>query len=123
MADKKYLQFAKQMRSNPSQTEEILWKALRARRLGGYKFKRQVPIGSYIADFICEEKKLIIEADGGEHELQKDKDQNRTEILKTTGYHVFRIWNDDIDRDLDFILNAILPVSYTHLTLPTIYSV
>ena len=108
MADKKYLQFAKQMRSNPSQTEEILWKTLRARRLGGYKFKRQVPIGSYIADFICEEKKLIIEADGGEHELQKDKDQNRTEIVETMGYNVFRIWNDDIDRDLDFVLNAIL---------------
>lgn len=107
MVEKKYLHLAKTLRRNATDTEEILWRELRGRRLGGYKFRRQVPIGSFIVDFVCEAKKFIIEVDGGDHEDKTEADAARTRRLEIMGYHVYRVWDDDVDRFLEDVLGAI----------------
>ena len=78
-----------------TETETVFWHHLRNRRLAGFKFKRQVPIGPYIVDFLCQQKKLIIEFDGGQHQLEPNRqyDQRRTRYLQTSGYRVLRFWN------------------------------
>ena len=67
---------ARELRKNPTEAERKLWKYLRLRQLGGYKFRRQAPLGSYIVDFVCLEKKLIVELDGGQHSIQINYDEN-----------------------------------------------
>ena len=74
----------------------MLWQYLRKRQIAGYKFRRQVVIEPYIVDFVCLEKKLIIELDGGQHLLMKIEDKFREGILKNKGFSVLRFWNDDI---------------------------
>ena len=88
--------------------ERALWHSLRNRQLGGFKFRRQKPIGSYIADFVCIEKKIIIEVDGGQHALQKEHDIKRSEYLKEEGYRVLRFWNNEVLTETDAVLNNIL---------------
>ena len=80
-----------------------MWDILRNNKFYGIKFRRQVPIGNYVADFVCESKNLIIEIDGGQHnELQNiESDKNRTEYFKQKGYQVLRFWNNEIDDNLD----------------------
>ena len=101
------LDFAKQLRSNMTEAERKLWGALRAKRFDGFKFKRQVPIGRYIVDFICFEKRLIIEVDGGQHSESK-RDAVRDRWLVSQGFHVMRFWNVDVFQALDGTLIAIL---------------
>ena len=86
---------AKSLRRTMTEAEQRLWYHLRNRRLSGYKFKRQYPIGNYIADFICLEKNLIIEADGGQHN-DNSRDDARTAWLQAQGYTVLGYWNHDI---------------------------
>ena len=95
------------LRSNQTTAEKILWKHLRAKRFHGLKFRRQVPIGSYIADFLCLERKLIIEADGAGHRLQKRRDEKRDWSLMQKGYTVLRFTNDQINSDLQWVLDQI----------------
>jgi len=83
---------------------------LRARRLYGYKFRRQVVIESYIVDFICVEAKLIIEADGGQHTEQKAYDAVRTARLEYLGYRVIRFWNHEILGELGAVLERVSAV-------------
>lgn len=90
--------------------EKRLWNHLRNRQLGGHKFRRQKPIGSYIVDFVCIEKKMIIEIDGGQHAIEQAKDEKRTEFLEENGYMVLRFWNNDVMRCTDAVLNKILSV-------------
>lgn len=108
MPDKKYLHLAKQLRKNQTGPETKLWAELRNRRLAGFKFKSQVPIGSFIVDFMCEEKKLIVEIDGSNHEGKRAEDTERTEVLQSMGYLVWRVWNIEVDEHLDDVLNALL---------------
>jgi very-short-patch-repair endonuclease len=89
--------------------EQTLWLLLRSRRFRGYKFRRQVPIGPYTADFVCLSAKLIVEADGGQHG-DDPKDLVRTEWLKERGYQVIRFWNNDILANTDAVLTALLGV-------------
>ena len=103
----KNLQNAKRMRSEASDAERLLWKHLRAHRLHGYKFKRQVVIEPYIVDFLCLEAKLIIEADGGQHMEQQAYDTARTKKLEAKGYKVLRFWNHDILSNTDAVLGVI----------------
>ncbi len=84
-----------------------LWFALRDRRLGGFKFTRQETIGPYIADFVCREQKLIIEADGGQHS-ENLRDQARDSFLRSEGYRVLRFWNHDILSNIDGVKKTIL---------------
>ena len=75
---------AKRLRRNQTDAERVLWLHLRDRRLAGLKFKRQVPIDRFIVDFYCASGKLILEIDGGQHDLQNVSDTNRTKILEST---------------------------------------
>jgi len=68
---------AKELRRNATETEKYLWRYLKAKQLGGLKFRRQHPIGNYIVDFVCIEKSLVIELDGGQHTIEKEKDLQR----------------------------------------------
>jgi very-short-patch-repair endonuclease len=86
---------ARNLRHTMTDAEKRLWSALRDRRLDGHKFKRQHPIGAYIADFACIESRLIVEADGGQH-ADNEPDQKRTAWLKSQGWRVLRFWNNDI---------------------------
>ena len=98
------------MRSNMTKEEVKLWNIVRASRFHGYKFKRQVLIGNYIVDFVCEDKKLIIEIDGGQHNEEENiqYDRQRTEYLENNGYKVLRFWNTDVWDNIDGVCFKIL---------------
>ena len=97
------------LRKNQTPQEKKLWKHFRGRGFNSLKFRRQYEIGSYIVDFCCPEKHIIIELDGGGHDekLQKEKDEIRDEYLKMNGWVVIRIWNNELDKNLDGILEYI----------------
>ncbi|MCF7530117.1 endonuclease domain-containing protein [Neisseria lisongii] len=101
-------QYAKNLRCNMSEAEQKLWQHLRANRLDGYKFRRQQPIGHYIADFMCLSPKLIIEADGGQHNEQQTYDRERSEYLTNLGFTILRFWNHEILQQTDNVLAEIL---------------
>ncbi len=101
------LKFAKHLRKNMTEVEKKLWQELRAKRFEGFKFRRQVPIGNYIVDFICHEHKLILELDGSQHE-GSNYDVKRDHYLKTEGFRVLRFWNIDVNQAMDGTLLAIL---------------
>jgi very-short-patch-repair endonuclease len=90
--------------------ERRLWYYLRDRRLGGWKFRRQYPVGPYIVDFICPEKNLIIEVDGGQHAENEEMDLQRSAYLNKMGYRVFRFWNNQVLQETEAVLEAILAV-------------
>ena len=98
---------AKTLRSNQTKVEERLWSHLRAHRFMGLKFKRQKPMGPYIVDFVCVERRLIIELDGGQHAEQTVYDQQRDAWLRNQGYTVLRFWNNDVMRELEGVLEEI----------------
>src|SRR3972149_4083951 len=98
---------ARELRKNPTEAERKLWKYLRLRQLGGYKFRRQQPLGSYIVDFVCFEKKLIVELDGGQHSIQINYDAKRTEWLETHGFRVLRFWNNDVLEEIEIVKELI----------------
>ena len=100
-------QRARDLRKNRTDAEMHLWYYLRASRLG-FKFKRQVPIGQYIADFVCIEKRLVIELDGGQHIDNKNYDTNRTDWLRTNGFKVLRFWNHDVFQQTSSVLEVIM---------------
>ncbi len=106
---KKTLCSAKELRQNQTDAENILWLQLRNRCLKNIKFRRQVPIDKYIADFVALDKKLIIEVDGSQHLDEKNmvKDNIRTEYLESLGYKVIRVFNNDIFNNLDSVLEYI----------------
>jgi very-short-patch-repair endonuclease len=87
---------ARDLRREASDAEQLLWRHLRNRQLVGLKFRRQHAIGPFIADLVCDEAKLIVEADGGQHVEQAAQDARRSAWLETQGYRVLRFWNDDI---------------------------
>ena len=98
---------ARELRKQSTDAERLLWSRLRDRRLMGLKFKRQCPIGSYIVDFVCKERDLVIEIDGGHHQEQRASDQSRTEWLSSCGYGVIRYWNNQVLDDIDSVLESI----------------
>jgi very-short-patch-repair endonuclease len=87
-----------------------MWNQLRNRRLAGLKFRRQHPLGPFIADFYCAEKRLVIELDGGIHVEQPGYDQLRTERLIEHGYRVIRFTNTAVETNLEKVLNIILKI-------------
>jgi very-short-patch-repair endonuclease len=100
---------AKDLRKNQTDAEKCLWHHLRNRRLLGYKFRRQEPMASnYIVDFVCIDKKLIIELDGGQHLEAIAYDKHRTEKLNSLGFHVLRYWNNDVLCRTDAVLQDIV---------------
>ena len=99
-------QRARDLRKGSTDAERHLWYYLRAHRLG-YKFKRPVPIGGFIVDFVCHERLLIIELDGGQHQDAHAYDEHRTAKLMQRGFQVLRFWNHDILQRTDDVLNVI----------------
>lgn len=99
---------ARALRSGPTDAESLLWFHLRDRRLGGFKFRRQRPIGPYFADFTCVEEKLVIELDGGQHVEQAERDAERTACLEREGFRVLRFWNNDVLTQTPLVLEQIL---------------
>jgi len=97
---------AKRLRRDLTDAERKLWLGLRNRRFTGFKFRRQHPIGEFIADFACIEYKLIVEADGGQH-AESVYDQNRTSWLESKGWRILRFWNNDILENTNGVLEAI----------------
>jgi very-short-patch-repair endonuclease len=101
------LKRAKRLRREMTPEEKLLWGHLRDRRLGGHKFRNQQPIGPFIADFVCQEQKLIVEADGSQHD-ESQSDTRRDAFLASKGYRVLRFWNNHIMLNLMGVLEAIL---------------
>ncbi len=99
---------ARQLRKDMTPSEKRLWASLRARRLEGYKFRKQHALGRFIVDFCCTRAKLVIEVDGPIHSDRKEYDLERTQVLRTYGYRVLRYANQQIDDDLDTVLESIL---------------
>ena len=99
---------ARELRKNSTDTERALWKHLRLRQLGGYKFRRQQPIGQYIVDFVCLEKRLLIELDGGQHSELVDYDSARTAWLGAQGFRLLRFWNNQVLAEIDAVKALIL---------------
>ena len=98
---------ARSLRRKSTDAEVLVWQHLRSRRLLGCKFRRQVPIGKYIVDFLCEDPPIIIELDGGQHMEQKRYDQTRTNWLQANGFLVLRFWNNDIAENLEGVLESL----------------
>jgi very-short-patch-repair endonuclease len=94
------------MRSQQTDGERRLWQILRAHRFAGYKFRRQVPIDFYIADFVCFPRRLIVELDGGQH-AESRRDKHRDAFLKSQGFRVLRIWNNDLFTNEEGVAEAI----------------
>lgn len=107
MVEERALNNAKALRTNQTEAEQRLWYHLRAHRFMGLKFKRQKPMGRYIVDFVCVERRLIIELDGGQHSEQVEYDQYRDAWLMNQGYVVLRFWNNEIMQQLEGVLERI----------------
>lgn len=99
---------ARRLRREMTPAERFLWKKLRKRRLGGFRFRRQVPLGRYILDFACFEPRVVVEMDGGQHDEQRDYDAARTAWLESQGFAVVRFWNHQLSREWDTVEEAIL---------------
>jgi very-short-patch-repair endonuclease len=99
---------ARGLRKNPTKAEKLLWSHLRFWQVDGYKFRRQQPLGKYIVDFVCLEKKLIIELDGGQHAEQVEYDSTRDEWLGAHGFRIIRFWNNDVLKNSDGVKQEIL---------------
>jgi very-short-patch-repair endonuclease len=112
--------FARFLRRRQTPAEVLLWRLLRARRIGGFKFRRQVPAGTYVLDFYCPEARLAVELDGGGHNepFEVAKDRRRTVDLSRMGIRVVRYWNnevldrpDEVLQDVIRALRALVPPS------------
>lgn len=98
---------ARILRRERTEAEARLWRYLRNRQMAGAKFRFQVPVGPYVADFLCVEVKLIVELDGGQHNVQIEKDAARTRALEAAGYNVIRFWNEDVLATTEDVLEMI----------------
>jgi len=99
---------AKHLRTFQTPAERNFWYNVRAHRLAGYKFRRQHPIGPYIVDFVCLSARLIVELDGGQHAGQQEYDEKRDAFLKERCFRVLRIWNNEMLKNRDVVLELVL---------------
>src|SRR5262245_1191460 len=106
-ADPDRIRRARELRREMTPAEAILWRELRGRRFAGYKFRRQRPIGPYVADFYCHDCALIVELDGESHLGREAADRDRQVNLEACGLKVLRFWNSDVYDDLPTVLEAI----------------
>jgi very-short-patch-repair endonuclease len=105
-ADERASTTSRRLRASQTDAEKKLWYALRNRQLCGLKFVRQEPIGRYTCDFVCREKRIVIEVDGGQHADSK-QDAVRDRYLREEGYRVLRYWNNDVLSNLQGVLESI----------------
>jgi very-short-patch-repair endonuclease len=105
--------FTRVMRREPTDAEARIWKLLRDRQLAKFKFRRQVPFQSFILDFVCFDRRLVIEVDGSQH-ASSTRDAARDAVLTSEGFRVVRYWNNDVLQRPSFVLEDIL----AKLTVP-----
>ena len=96
------------MRGASTDAERKLWRHLRNRQLEGLKFRRQVPLFGFYADFFCESANIVVELDGGQHATQTEWDGNRTKVLQEAGIHVLRFWNNEVLENIEGVLAEIV---------------
>jgi very-short-patch-repair endonuclease len=108
---------SRDLRRNQTDVKRILWRYLKARQVNGWRFRRQHPIGPYIADFACVEAKLIVEADGGQH-AESSRDAIRDQRLRDVGWRILRFWNSDILTNMPGVIDTIAAELGPHPTLP-----
>jgi primosomal protein N' (replication factor Y) len=99
---------ARRLRRDTTDAEALLWRRIRDRALFGRKFRRQHPIGPYVADFVCIEARLVVELDGGQHDRGAEGTSVRTAFLERRGFRVLRFWNNDVLANLDGVLERIV---------------
>jgi very-short-patch-repair endonuclease len=99
---------ARELRKHMTEVERTLWRHLRLRQFGGFKFRRQHPIGQYIVDFVCLEKRLIVEVDGGQHSEQVRYDTERTAWLESQGFSLLRFWNNQVLEETEAVKEVIM---------------
>jgi very-short-patch-repair endonuclease len=99
---------ARELRNNLTDAEWLLWQHLRLRQLGGYKFRRQQPLGPYVVDFVCLEKRLIIEVDGGQHNEQVTYDTERSAWLEAQGFRVLRFWSHEVLQNIEAVKEVVV---------------
>ena len=109
---------ARALRRQLTDAERKLWSILRQRQLGELKFRRQVPIGPYIVDFVCLRHRLIVEADGGQH-CESKRDERRDAYLQAQGFRILRFWNNDIFENEACVCDAILAALESPLPNPS----
>jgi len=97
---------ARRLRRDSTSAESRLWNRLRSRAIDGHKFVRQEPIGRYVVDFVCRERRLIIEVDGGQH-AENLEDAFRDQWLREHKYRILRFWNNDVMSNMDGVLETI----------------
>lgn len=112
-ADPRLIEFARQMRREPTPAEEAVWRLLRNRRLAGFKFRRQHPVGLYIADFYSSASALVVELDGDSHTTAEGQEHDRTRhtYLRTLGLEVLRFWNFEVTENPDGVVEQIARLS------------
>lgn len=106
MTMKRLTPVARKLRRSSTDAEALLWARLRNRQLLGFKFRRQVPIGGYVADLVCEQARMVVEIDGGQH-AGSTIDAARTAAIEGAGYHVLRFWNSEVLSNSCGVLEAI----------------
>ena len=109
---------ARELRKQSTEAERLLWNRIRAKQVAGFKFRRQEQIGRFIVDFVCYQKSLIIEADGSQHAVEVEKDNERTLWLNAQGFHVLRFWNNEILTNINGVLAVIQDYLDKHPPLP-----
>ncbi len=120
----KLIPVAKTLRKRTTNTEQLLWRHLRAKRFAGLKFRRQQSIGTYIVDFVCFEKKVIVELDGGQHSLpaEMQDDSRRDQWFEAQGYKVLRFWDNEVLTNIRGVLDVIWMHCLNHPPLPPLPS-
>lgn len=96
--------FSRSLRRSQTEAEKKLWNCLRSGRFLGFKFRRQLPLGPYITDFCCLEKRLVVELDGSQHAADSKKDSERTKFLEKEGFQVVRIWDNEALANIEAVL-------------------
>jgi very-short-patch-repair endonuclease len=108
---------AKELRNAATPAERALWRCLSGRKIGGWKFSRQMPVGPYFADFLCREAQLIVELDGYSHDMRQAHDNRRDQWLAQNGYRIMRFTNENVMGNLEGVVSEI-ERSLAHLPTP-----
>jgi very-short-patch-repair endonuclease len=111
--DQRLKQNARDLRGNQTPSEVLVWRQLRSRRMKGFKFRRQHPVGPFIPDFCCIDAKFVIELDGESHLEKRERDHERDEWFQEHGYAVIRCWNTDVYENLEGLMDRIWHLCYS----------
>ena len=111
----------RKLRNSMTDAEVCLWRRLRGRQIAGCKFRRQHPFMDYVLDFVCLEKRLVVEVDGGQH-FECEQDRLRDKYLQAAGFRVLRFWNNQVLQEIDGVVEAIWAVLQDESSHPLIPS-